>query len=115
MQPYTLGEVDRWLDWIHEAHDEFDYRYIYFAYLAASSGQPGGGETTLSSNPDGSYLLRAGRDDRGLRLGNDDERREFTTHLRQRYCGDRYESMSEWEAAQHAGYLEDQRAWRSGW
>ncbi|MFI7492938.1 hypothetical protein ACIBXA_31650 [Micromonospora echinaurantiaca] len=99
--------MDQWLDWIHWHHDEFDYRYIYFAYLAVRIGQPHGGEVTMTIDPDGSYLLQAGDGDRGIRLTTDGERAAFVDHLRRRYCGDRYPSMQEWEAAQHAGYLED--------
>ncbi|WP_231928309.1 hypothetical protein [Micromonospora echinaurantiaca] len=60
MDPYILAEVDQGLDWIHWHHDEFDYRHIYFAYLAVRISQPHGGEVTVTIGPDGSYLLQAG-------------------------------------------------------
>ncbi|MEV0732291.1 hypothetical protein [Polymorphospora sp. NPDC050346] len=107
MDPWTWVQVERWLDWIGEQHAEFDYRYVFSAYLAASSRAPHSGETVMTTDASGGYVLRAGVGDRGLRLANDDERELFIAHLHERYCGDRYSSMRQWEEAQHAGFLED--------
>ncbi|SCG38189.1 hypothetical protein [Micromonospora coxensis] len=113
MDQWTLQQADQWLDWVHDHHDEFGYRYVYFAYLAVRAGEPRHGEIIMTVEPDGSVVLRAGSLDRGLRLATDAERTQFADHLRQRYCGDRYLSMSEWEAAQHADFLEEAE-WRYG-
>ncbi|MFI7209427.1 hypothetical protein [Micromonospora aurantiaca (nom. illeg.)] len=113
MEPWTLAQVDQWLDWVHDRHDEFDYRYIYFAYLTARVPDPRAGEITLTVEPDGGVVLQAGNDDRGLRLTNDDERTQFVDHLQRRYCRDRYPSMREWEQARHADFLEEAQ-WRYG-
>ncbi|MCW3820434.1 hypothetical protein ONA91_38990 [Micromonospora sp. DR5-3] len=113
MDRWTLAQVDQWLDWVHDRHDEFDYRYIYFAYLAARAGAPRNDKITMTVELDGAVVLRAGAGDRGLWLAGDAERAQFVEHLRRRYCGDRYPSMREWEEAQHAGYLEDTQ-WRFG-
>ncbi|MFG3577838.1 hypothetical protein [Micromonospora chersina] len=114
MEPWTLAQVDQWLRWVHERHDEFDYRYIYFAYLAARAPDPrDDDEIILTIEPDGGVVLKAGNDDRGLRLANDDERTQFVDHLQRRYCRDRYPSMREWEEAQHADFLEEAQ-WRFG-
>ncbi|MGC4855175.1 hypothetical protein ACLQ24_17720 [Micromonospora sp. DT4] len=113
MGRWTLDEVDQWLSWIHRHHNEFDYRYVYFAYLAAGVSVSRQGEITMTVNPDGSCLLQAGADDRGLLLADGQERERFTEHLRRRYCGDRYPSMQAWEAAQHEDFL-DEVPWRFG-
>ena len=113
MDRWTLAQVDQWLDWVHWHHNEFDYRYIYFAYLAARSGEPRNDEITMTVEPDDGVVLRAGPEDRGLRLADDAERSQFIDHLQRRYCGDRYPSMREWEDAQHAEYLEEAQ-WRFG-
>ncbi|MEU7769841.1 hypothetical protein AB0C44_00770 [Micromonospora taraxaci] len=113
MSPWTLDEVDRWLGWIHQRHNEFDYRYIYLAYLAAGAPVAPEGEITVTVHPDGSCLLRAGADDRGLVLAGDQERERLAEHLRRRYCGDRYPSMRAWETAQHGDFL-DEIPWRFG-
>lgn len=111
MEPWTLAQVDQWLDWIHQHHDEFDYRYIYFAYLAARVPEPHYGEITMTVDPDGSCLLRAESHDRGLRLVDERERALFREHLEQRYCGDRYPSMQAWETAQDEAFLEERAQW----
>ncbi|UFN96796.1 hypothetical protein [Micromonospora aurantiaca] len=113
MEPWSVAQVDQWLDWVHDRHDEFDYRYIYFAYLAARAPDPRDDEITLTVEPDGGVVLQAGTDDRGLRLANDDERTQFADHLQRRYCGDRYPSMHEWEQARHADFREEAQ-WRYG-
>ncbi|MET7668167.1 hypothetical protein [Micromonospora luteifusca] len=113
MGPWTMDEVDQWLDWIHRHRDEFDYRYIYFAYLAARVPEPHHGEITMTVHPDGSCLLQAGTGDRGLVLTDGSERARFIAHLRRRYCGDRYPSMQAWEEAQHEDFLEE-APWRFG-
>lgn len=110
---WTLAQVDQWLDWVHDCHNEFDYRYIYFAYLAARSGEPRDGEITMTVEADGALVMRAGSADRELRLAGDDERALFVAHPQRRYCGDRYPSMWKWETAQHADYL-DEAQWRFG-
>lgn len=112
MQPWTMAEVDQWLDWIHDKQKEFDYRYIYLAYLTSQLPGPHSGEIVKTSYPDGGCLLQAGSyDDRGLRLADDDEATRFCEHLRQRYCGDRYPDMAAWETAQHEDFLEEDRWW----
>ncbi|SIR90637.1 hypothetical protein SAMN05444858_12651 [Micromonospora avicenniae] len=113
MGPWSLDRVDEWLDWIHRHHDEFGYRYIYFAYLAARVPEPRHGEITMTVNPDGSCLLRAGGHDRGLFLAGDRERVWFVERFERRYCGDWYPSMQAWEAAQHEDFLEEAQ-WRFG-
>jgi hypothetical protein len=113
MDAWTMPEVDQWLDWVHQRHNEFDYRYIYLAYLAARSGEPRHDEITMTVDSDGGVLLRAGGDDRGLRLVDEEERNFFVAHLQRRYCGDRHPSMRQWEEAQHEDYLEEAR-WRFG-
>ncbi len=107
-----MAQVDQWLNWIHQHQDEFDYRYIYFAYLAARVPEPLGGEITTSVAPDGSCLLQAGSHDRGLRLADERERALFIEHVERRYCRDRYPNMQEWETAQHKGFLEERAQWR---
>ncbi|MEU4338823.1 hypothetical protein AB0F59_29925 [Micromonospora lupini] len=113
MDPWTVDDLDRWLDWIHQRHNEFDYRYIYLVYLAAHAREPLQGEVTVAVNPGGGCVLRAGVGDRGLLLADDQERERFAQHLRRRYCGDRYPSMQAWEAAQHEDFL-DEAPWRFG-
>jgi hypothetical protein len=113
MNPWTLAQVDQWLNWVHDRHYEFDYRYIYFAYLAALRPEPRHDEITMTVEPDGAVVLQAGAQDRGLRLANDAERTQFVDHLQRRYCRDRYPSMREWEEAQHGDYLEEAK-WRFG-
>ncbi|MGW0218752.1 hypothetical protein ACWDXH_30625 [Micromonospora chokoriensis] len=108
-----MDEVDRWLDWVHRHHNEFDYRYIYLAYLAAGAPLSRQGEITVTVDPGGRCLLRAGVVDRGLLLADGHERERFAEHLRRRYCGDRYPSMQAWEAAQHDDFL-DEIPWRFG-
>ncbi|MFI5489189.1 hypothetical protein [Micromonospora echinaurantiaca] len=113
MEPWTLAQVDQWLNWIHRHHDDFDYRYIYFAYLAARIPEPGYGEITVTVDPLAVACFR-GSHDRGLRLADERERVLFREHLERRYCGDRYPSMQAWETAEDEAFVEEAQ-WKFGW
>jgi hypothetical protein len=96
-----------WVDWIRDEHDEFSYRYVYSAFLAASGGfERPVGHATMKVLPDGGYLLRAGGEVE-LHLAGDGEREAFVAYLVARYCQDKYPDMATWEAQQHAWFKED--------
>ncbi|MBG0825190.1 hypothetical protein HS048_31350 [Planomonospora sp. ID91781] len=110
----TAGdEIGSWLDRIHDAYDEFAYRHVYAAYLAVRPPrrERRSGEVTLTAEPGGGHLLRAGSADPGLRLRDDAECDAFLAHLVGRYCRGRHSSMEEWEAAAHDRYVADLRGW----
>ncbi|MBG0815529.1 hypothetical protein [Planomonospora sp. ID82291] len=110
----TAGdEIGCWLDRIHDTYDEFAYRYVYAAYLAVRPPRRDGrsGEVTLTAEPGGGLLLRAGSGDPGLRLRDDAACEAFLAHLVGRYCRGRHSSMEEWEAAAHDRYVADLRGW----
>lgn len=110
------AKVSAWLEDIDCGNQEFGYRYVYAAYLAASgyTVPVDKGEISMVRDPDGGYLLQAPSPPSQLRLDNDADREAFVRYLVRRYCGARYPSMDEWEAAQHADYLEDARFWYGG-
>ena len=106
-----IAVVKAWIDGVYDNYDEYAYRHLYGAYLAACRPGPfDGTEAAMTVDTDG-YHLRASPDGPGLHLRDDAEREEFVAYLVNRYCGDRYQDMEAWAVQQHAHYVDDLCDW----